>query len=417
MSSISPQVVCEELTSQEADQMMIGPSITTATFMRGDVEAAGKIIRNRLAQLVHANPWLTGTLVKTGDGKVSLSYSASPTADQIDLLFNPSGAAKAPELSSTMDFVQICRSVSSSSAEIAKGSDCVDNSRPLVAVSLLPDSLRPQDTFALIFSCSHVILDGFSHYRLLSMLCTNGTIVALNASRKHEIVQQADLATGLKESAFLRSKSLVCNVVCSMFCGRTPMLETYYVDSDRVKLAKSEARGVDFVSTNDVLVSAFANATQARMMLMPINFRGKLAGFTDADAGNYEGALMFGPDDYAEPAYIRKTFLSGPPTFLRETTTALPGCCETVRCQLSMVTNWAFGCFQEVVIDNCEQMLHVPVCNVSLVPFDCAVVYRPRANQLAVACFTRSIGAKELEAEFPIGSKISCAEDGFTYSK
>ena len=35
------------------------------------------------------------------------------------------------------------------------------------------------------------------------------------------------------------------------------------------------------------------------MIMMPLDFRrNRLAGFTDTDAGNYEGALVFRPDDY-----------------------------------------------------------------------------------------------------------------------
>lgn len=399
--------------------MTVGPSITTVTFMRGDPDAASASLRKRLDKLIKANPWLTGSLVKTANADLVLSYSAVPSADRICQLFNPAGYSKAA-LSSTMDFVQLCRCITGTSVEIPKGSSCIGNGAPLVALSVLPDALRPEDTFALVFSCSHVIVDGFNYYQLLSMLSSDGTIESLNASRKHEIVAASAVAIGEKESVFQASKSLVCNVVCSMMCGRTPLLQTYYVDSGRIKSAKSEAcqaDDIDFVSTNDVLVSAFGNMTQARVTLMPINFRGRLPGFNENDAGNYEGALILCPDDYAEPGLIRKSLSSGPPTYLRQTTAALPGCCETMRCRLSMVTNWTFPCFTEVVIDNCEQMLHIPVCNVTMVPFDCAVVYRPKANQLAVACFVRSVAADELEAEFPVGSKISCAEDSFTFSQ
>merc|ERR1711933_589137 len=53
--------------------------------------------------------------------------------------------------------------------------------------------------------------------------------------------------------------------------------------------------------------------------------------FTPTDAGNYEGALYFGPEDFAEPNLIRKTLQSGPPVFARSVGGPLPGCCRTCR--------------------------------------------------------------------------------------
>ena len=79
------------------------------------------------------------------------------------------------------------------------------------------------------------------------------------------------------------------------------------ISSDRVKKEKDKAAGVDYVSANDILCSTFASATNARSLLMPINFRERLPAFTGEDAGNYEGALCFGPDDFATPSLIRKT--------------------------------------------------------------------------------------------------------------
>ena len=127
-------------------------------------------------------------------------------------------------------------------------------------------------------------------------------------------------------------------------CGSRPLIESYYIDTDKIAEAKAQAIGVDYVSTNDILTSTFGNATSARLLLMAINFRDKLPDFKADDAGNYEGALVFGPDDYATPTSIRQTLNTGPPAYRRGAglTTgpaALPGCCENLRCQISMVTN------------------------------------------------------------------------------
>ena len=48
---------------------------------------------------------------------------------------------------------------------------------------------------------------------------------------------------------------------------------------------------VPFVSTNYCLVSAFANALRPTMCAMAANFRGKVSGLNDDDAGNYEDLI------------------------------------------------------------------------------------------------------------------------------
>ena len=148
---------------------------------------------------------------------------------------------------------------------------------------------------------------------------------------------------------------------------------------------------------------------------MPLNFRDRLHDFNASDAGNYEGALVFGPEDYDEPALIRATLKSGPPKYIRGggviAAAPLPGCLGSLRCNITMVTNWTFPFFSELKIDDdCDQMLHVPHCDIKMVPFDVAVLYRPRANDLAVTFFVRSCSSDEIEANIPIGKEIYSAD-------
>ena len=44
-----------------------------------------------------------------------------------------------------------------------------------------------------------------------------------------------------------------------------------------------------------------------------------------------------------------------------------------------------FSLFSEVKIEGCQQMLHMPILDVTMVPFDCAVVYRPRPETLRLS--------------------------------
>lgn len=406
-------VITERLTDMEKKQMTVGPAITTTTFQRGDPIQAAAALKQKLAAVITANPWLAGNLIKKS-GALNLCYSPSP--QPVDQFFNMgTDVINKGGLDSEMEFVDVCKAVAGTAAEIGKGSALINNNKLLLALTVVPDAKRSSDTFAVIFSVSHVIADGYTYYKLLSMLAKDGEVVALNATRKHDIGPQSKLAMGKEEGAFLLSGSLICNVICSMMCGSKPLIESYHVDLEKVKAAKQAVQkegpeGVDFVSTNDILTSAFGNATDCRVLLMPLNFRDRLPDFTGTDAGNYEGALALGPEDYAGPELIRKTMKSGPPTFKRCVAKPLPGCCESMRTNLGMITNWCFPFFEELQLEGCEQLLHMPHCDTNMVPFDIAVVYRPKKGKLALALFVRSCTSADLKADLPVGKLISSAE-------
>jgi len=413
----------ERLTDQEAQYMTVGPSISTITFFRGSTASAKSTLRERLGAVVAANPWLAGTLTKQ-KGKMHVTFPTDPNAEQVDALFNPTHRAgkkkKVPVVDSTMDYISLCKAVSGSAAEILKGSDSVAKGDQLLALTVLPDAKKPDDTFAIVFSVSHAIIDGFTYYKLLTMLSSGGAVAPLSAVRKHDIGPQSKVAMGKQESAFAYSGATVCNVVCSMLCGKRALIESYYVDPVRVDAMKTESSsdtGVKFVSTNDILCSTFANATKARVLLMPLNFRERLPDFTAEDAGNYEGALVFGPDDYADPSLIRKTLQTGPPAYLRGggvlTTEPLPSGCAAMRCRIAMCVSWAFSFFDDVKIDGCKQMMHIPHCDVNMIPFNIAVVYRPRSGELAVAFFVRNVDSKGIMSGLPVGDLVPSAEQSF----
>ena len=158
------------------------------------------------------------------------------------------------------------------------------------------------------------------------------------------------------------------------------MIESFYVDTSKVKRLKQNTSGVDYVSTNDVLTSAFGNALEPDFLFMPLNFREKLSDFTPLDAGNYEGTLLFAKGEYTEASSIRRTLGSGPPQYKRGVGLAkknpLPGFCGACCGKIGMFISWIFPFFSEVKIEGCQQMLHMPILDVTMVPFDCAVVYR-----------------------------------------
>lgn len=410
------EYVSEQLTDHEMKQMTIGPAITTVTFCRGDINAVTVVLKERLLSIVQANPWLAGRLVKEG-GKL---FNRFPKAvSSVEECLNPSTRGgktlPIPVVDSTMDYFTVCQVLGGSAAEIMKGSSCIGKDCLLFALSIIPDAKRPADTFALVISGSHVIIDGFTYYKLLSMLCDGAEIKAMNPVRKHEIMEQSKQAMGEKESLFANGGGVLCNVLGGLMCGSKPLIESFYVDKEKVNALKAQkGNDVDFVSTNDVLTSQFGNATNADFLLMPLNFREKLPLFTTDDAGNYEGALVFLKEDYADASLIRKSLQSGPPRYLRggsATPGALPGCCKACKGRMAMVTNWTFPFFSELKIEGCQQMLHLPLCDVKMVPFEVGVVYRPRAGEIAVTFFVRSLDRDTILKTMPMEKLVPSAEE------
>ena len=82
---------------------------------------------------------------------------------------------------STMATVELCNAASGSAAEIFPGSACTGKKEPLVAFAVSPGPIRPEGTFAVVFSVSRAICDGLTYYKLLAMLSSDGKIEPLSA--------------------------------------------------------------------------------------------------------------------------------------------------------------------------------------------------------------------------------------------
>jgi hypothetical protein len=114
-----------------------------------------------------------------------------------------------------------------------------------------------------------------------------------------------------------------------------------------------------FSGTNDIETSSFGNATSAELVLMAVDLRNKLPDFCDNDAGNYLGALIFGPRDNCSSITIRNTLQRGLPVCHRLTSDTLPSGFT----KMALITSWLFHAFNELKLDGSEQILHTPIFN------------------------------------------------------
>jgi len=228
-SSIQPSLSQIIMTDQERDQMTIGPSISTITFMRGDIDKAITYFREKVQAIVNANPWLAGRLNKKGK-LLSCDYNAeSPSIDDIfitpDIIKNQNNKNKTqlklPIINTTMSYYDLCAIVGGSICELPNGTVQISKKSSLMRVSIIPNS-KGEPSYAVVVSLSHVICDGFTYYKIMSMLNSTTTstttgIESMNAIRKSNLKELADKAMGSEESRFTNSGATVCNV--SDGCG------------------------------------------------------------------------------------------------------------------------------------------------------------------------------------------------------
>lgn len=412
MSKVNPMAHSEKLTVHERDQMTVGVSITTINWMKGNCADAEEKLRERVKLVCEKNPWLCGRLVKKGKD-LFCDYPQTPTTEQLGRMMNATHRlgkkCKEPKkLSSTNSYFDQCNELTGTAMEIRKGSECIGKDEDLFSVSLVQDA-KNVDVFAVVVSMSHVIADGHTYYHILAMLSENVEVVTAMNFKRHEGMEK-DIATamGKEESEFLYSGSVICNVICGMLCGKKPLIEAYTVDASKVQKIKDvKKEGEAKMSTNDILTSAWGVATGARVLLMPLNWRGpNRLGFKNDDAGNYEGALAFGPEDYAEPGLVRKSLMSGPPQYKRTVGKPLPKGMAAMRCSLSMCVSWVFNHFSELTIGGCEQIVHMPHSDVNMIPFECAVIFKSKKNQISTLFFTRQLKPKDIEVVLPVGQRL-----------
>lgn len=150
-----------------------------------------------------------------------------------------------------------------------------------------------------------------------------------------------------------------------------------------------------------MLVSSFVKATNSRMTLMAINWRGRLQGLDTDDAGNYEAVVMYDQDGAETPSRIRESLSNGPP-FRRQSDRPVPGTCESLSCRYSMITNWAFQCFDgdlRILPDvSTPTRFHLPIVNLDMMPWPFAVIVRSRRDTLSVLYILTDTSVEDLKA-------------------
>ena len=187
------------------------PAITTITFFKGaDAKTSSAWLKDRLAAICNVNPWSAGRLVK--DKKVHKNVlleipTPIPTDEDINAIIC-NVDRELTRISSKSKYEDVVNAILKSDAVVGPGYKLVGKrDRRVAKFTLVP--MNNNDEVALIASITHAVSDGYTYYKIMSML--NGDIEELSPVRKHDFVTASIDAIGAKEYKFLSSTSfLIC---------------------------------------------------------------------------------------------------------------------------------------------------------------------------------------------------------------
>ena len=361
------------LHNESSSFMADVPAQTTVTVFNGHASSAAEFLRDRVAAIMRANPWLAGRL-QHGEALDQVRHSGH---NGLDLVYPIECHAKiasqyfrcvSTRLSRQMSFWELAGALHDAGAFVKVGKQCVGKDEPLFKVCLV--EFGSADSFALIVSLSHVIADGHTFYTVHNALSADRKVVALNPQRKMEAPPSIDSALGGPEQALLMSAIptgfyffMATRVLASLLLGPPTEFEIYTVDASFVeqqKAAVKAAGDVPFVSTNDVITAAVCKASKTFLAMMAVNFRGRVEQVSDCDAGNYQNVIPYRPRDYQTPALIRASIK--PLRRAARPATSIPSFWEfaTASTPLMSITNWAQ--FHEGVrFNGCKEEQHFPI--------------------------------------------------------
>jgi len=393
----------EPLFAREATIYMHHPPICSVTFFQGDIAAATLFLQTRIEKVVALNPWLGGKLAKVGK-TLDLVYPEESISlcDLLTVLPEP-----VTNLQMTTEYealMKACIPLSVGGNGLGTGSKQLKEKSIISRFVIAPTGSAKSDSlgFALVFSISHAVADGYTYYEILGMLSDDSPDAAraLNPSRKQEYeMEHLSRLLSPKVLKFGASFTFIKAYLAGMF-GKPPAKPlAYFVDEKKVKQTK-EAHSI--ISTNDVVTSHFMTVCSPRLGMMAINYRPRCPILDSNDAGNYEEILLSDAEGYRTPAAVRASLVANKDGAYVGIQQRLPSFWE--RCELAFISSWAIHGtrppFDLSLGGTMQQLLHLPILFLPMplakCPMDTAIVFRPLPNKLAVLLLAKKANSPTL---------------------
>lgn len=421
MSTVAPSEAAdlryEPLLETESSIMyfLYEPSVTTISYFKSGHHHghSGASIRARLRLICEANPWLTGRLLKDKKrhaDRVLLCAANVITESDLDAILSTEDSGLTTNLDNTSPYAEQAAAVLASPAQVPVGYNLIGTPNRISKFTLVPMKNGHGASLALIISMTHAVVDGYTYYKIVSMLSGSSDIESLSWSRKQDFVPKMKHAMGAEEHAMLLSPGLTLGMVLPKICccggggggGGPAKFQARFVDEAKVTEAKSEATSrvkdsqlpMAFAcSTNDILTSSFAQASRASMTLMAVNWRARIEDIDMSDSGNYESVMVYDEPSAAKPELIRRSLEARADGLYRRVNgLALPGFFGLLKTKFAMITNWAFPSFKADLRLRDDQdcdisdglTLHLPIYDPKAILFPVAIIFRPCPDKLAV---------------------------------
>lgn len=345
------------LTEWEIANFHLKP-VSTLTFYEG--KASVEIFKNRLKEILIANPWLTGRIKK--DKKVS-PYIAYNSSIEVESIINQHlKVVESESLSLSLDYNDIVRKTLKYQCTDSK--KATNSDEVLFNIVLLPienykgdqplQRYISNDGFVMLVNLNHTLGDGHTYYKIYQMLSEDVEITSLNPIRKEGFEEAKTEVIGKLENKMLSSFGLVFGILGGLIKSRitnpSPQnLFLYEVEKEWINTIKANSKtseNVDFISTNDALTSWFFNNVNSNVNLMVANLRSRnpsIVTLTDEDAGNYEANIPYFKEDVKTAALIRQSIQTPNREFRakRAGGSKIPGFWTLLKNKVSIITNWA----------------------------------------------------------------------------
>ena len=364
------------------------PPIATLTYYRGD--SPENYLRQRVQEILLANPWLAGSLLTEKDG-IRLQYSVRPTK-QCFFVERSYSTIPFPE-NDNAPYDILNAGVQSLLPKPA--SDILDNDKELLfkVVLLCID----EEKFAVLCALNHAVGDGHTFYTIHRMLSEDADAVAMTVDRNEEALSYSEQYP-LVMGAYGRSWSFFTNAIVSAL--KNVFFKSLVSSVSQIKLTAINTIKQRWthctlpISTNDIITSAFFRATRCDIGLMAMNLRSRVPDLTENHAGNYETVLTMWLKHYESPEAVRKAVDAVNKRTINPTT--FPGFWRTLFTKFTVATNWSTF-YRDVVFKNCDLIRHHPVVDFTTGSFETCCVFRPKADKLAILFTTmRGKSAREV---------------------
>lgn len=237
----------------------------------------------------------------------------------------------------------------------------------------------------------------------MGILSNKNEVFGLSAIRKIEIDQAREYIPKINAN-FMFSPRLFFLAITKAFSRKKMRIENFVLDNKYVQQQKEkvkESGNVPFVSTNNILSSTYAQLTTSNVMIMAVNFRNRITGITDNDAGNYEDLLVIDKEASSSCVKIRK-LINDLKTEVPKIN--LPKGSTKSKSNPVLITNWA-GFSQHISIDNAQSLIHLPLYTSKEITFDACIVFSPQVDQVAALLFMKELERTKV-VEHPLFTKV-----------